>query len=172
MLHLYLLNLAFFRYFEGGVTYTEILEFLRVRHGYDMSLSALKRWLREKGMRKCPLEAILNDKSDIFEAVRDELSGSGADIDYRRIHKPLKSKGYICRDDVRQIVKQLDPDSVKLRKRKRLYRRRYVADGLNFVWHLDGHDKLKPFGFSIHGCIYGFSRYLIWLEVASSNKKP
>ena len=137
-----------------------------------MSLSALKRWLREKGMRKCSLEAILNDKSDIFEAVRDELSGSGADIDYRRIHKPLKSKGYICRDDVRQIVKQLDPDSVKLRKRKRLYRRRYVADGLNFVWHLDGHDKLKPFGFSIHGCIYGFSRYLIWLEVASSNKKP
>ena len=124
-------------------------------------------------MRKCPLEAILNDTSDIFEAVRDELSGSGADTDYRRIHKPLKSKGYICRrDDVRQIVKQLDPYSAKLRKHKRLHRRRYVADGLNFVWHLDGHDKLKPFGFSIRGSIYGFSRYLIWLEVASSNKKP
>ena len=73
---------------------------------------------------------------------------------------------------MRQIVKQLDPDSVKLRKRRRLHRRRYVADGPNFVWHLDGHDKLKPFGFSIHGCIDGFSQYLIWLEVASSNKKP
>ena len=36
----------------------------------------------------------------------------------------------------------------------------------------DGHDKLKPFGFSIHCCIDGFSRYLIWLEVASSNKNP
>ena len=34
------------------------------------------------------------------------------------------------------------------------------------------HDKLKPFGFSMHGCIDGFSRCLIWLEVASSNKKP
>ena len=85
----------------------------------------------------------------------------------------IKSKGYICRsNDVRQIVKQLDPDSVKLRKRRRLHRRRYVADGPNFVWHLDGHDKLKPFGFSIHGCIDRFSRCLIWLEVASSNKKP
>ena len=76
-------------------------------------------------------------------------------------------------DDVRQIVKQLDPpDSVKLRKHRRLHRRRYVADSPNFVWHLDGHDKLKPFRFSIHGCIDGFSQYLICLEVASSNKKP
>ena len=167
------INLAIFRYFEGGFTYIEILEFLRVRHGYLMTLSTLKRWLREKGMRKRPLEAIRNDTSDIFEAVRDEISGSGGDIGYRRVHKALKSKGYICRrDDVSQIFKQLNPDSVKLRKRRRLQRRRYVADGPNFVWHLDGHDKLKPFGFSIHGCIDGFSRYLIWLEVASSNKKP
>ena len=166
------INLAIFRYLEGDFTYTEILQFLRVRHGYVMSLLTLKKWLREKGMRKRPLEAIRNDTSDIFEAVGDELSRSGADIGYRRIHKELKSKGYICRrDDVMQIVKQLNPDSVTLRKRRRLHRRRYVADGSNFVWHLDGHDKLKPFGFSIHGCIDGFSRYLIWLEVASFNKK-
>ena len=85
----------------------------------------------------------------------------------------MKSKGYICRrHDVRQIVKQLDSDSAKLRKRRRLSRRRYAADVPNFVWYLDGHDKLKPFGVSIHGCIDGFSRYLIWLEVASSDKKP
>ena len=166
------INLALFRYL-GGFTYIEISEFLRVRHGYVMNLSTLKRWFREKGMIKRPLEAIRNDTSDILEAVRDELSGSGADIGYRRIHKALKWKGYIWRrDDVRQIVKQLNPDSIKLRKRRRLHRRRYVADGPNFVWHFDGHDKLKPFGFSIHGCIDGFSRYLIWIEVTSSNKKP
>ena len=107
------INLAIFRYFKGGFTYTEILEFLYVRRGYVMSLSSLKRWLREKEMKRSPLEAIRNDTSDIFEAVRDELSGSGADIGYRRIDKALKSKGYICRrDDVRQIVKQLDPDRV------------------------------------------------------------
>ena len=109
------INLAIFSYFEDGFTYTKILELLRVRHGYVMSLSTLKRWLRKKGMRKRPLEAIQNDTSDIFEAVRDGLSGSGADIGYRRIHKVLKSKGYICRrSDVRQIVRQLDPDGVKI----------------------------------------------------------
>ena len=61
------INLAIFRYFESGFTYTEILEFLRVRHGYVMSLSTLKRWFREKGVRQHPLEAIRNDTSDIFE---------------------------------------------------------------------------------------------------------
>ena len=38
--------------------------------------------------------------------------------------------------------------------------------------HIDGHDKLKSFGFSLHGCIDGISRRLIWLEVSSSNKNP
>ena len=36
---------------------------------------------------------------------------------------------------------------------------------------IDGLDKLKPFGFSLHGCVDGFSRRLLWLEVSSSNKK-
>jgi hypothetical protein len=31
---------------------------------------------------------------------------------------------------------------------------------------------LKTFGFSIHGCIDGFSRRLIWLEVGPTNKNP
>ena len=68
-------NLAIFRYFQGGFTYTGILEFLGVRHGYDMSLSTLKRWLREKGMWKRPLEATRDDVSDIFEAI-----GGGAEV--------------------------------------------------------------------------------------------
>ncbi|XP_031557523.1 uncharacterized protein LOC116294125 [Actinia tenebrosa] len=42
----------------------------------------------------------------------------------------------------------------------------------NFCWHLDGYDKLKPFGFSIHGGIDGFSQKILWLEVQRSNKNP
>ena len=44
--------------------------------------------------------------------------------------------------------------------------------GPNFLWHLDGYDKLKQFGFAIHGCIDGFSRFIIWLESASTNNDP
>lgn len=25
----------------------------------------------------------------------------------------------------------------------------------NFLWHIDGYDELKPYGFAIHGCIDG-----------------
>lgn len=35
-----------------------------------------------------------------------------------------------------------------------------------------GYDKLKPYGFPIHGAIDGYSRKILWLEVARSNNKP
>ena len=52
-------------------------------------------------------------------------------------------------------------------------RRRYICPGPNYVWHIDGYnDKLKPFGFAIHGAIGGFSRRILWLEVGRSNNNP
>lgn len=71
-----------------------------------------------------------------------------------------------------EILRELDPQGVADRSKKRLRRRSYIVPGPDFIWHLDGYDKLKPYGFSIHGCIDGFSRRLIWLEVGSTNKKP
>lgn len=46
----------------------------------------------------------------------------------------------------------------------------YYVKGLNFVWYIDGYDKLKFFGFSVYGCIDGFLRRLFWLEVGFINK--
>ncbi len=67
----------------------------------------------------------------------------------------------------------IDPEGVQNRRRHRLRRRRYSTLGPNFLlWHLDGWDKLKPYGFCVHGCVDGFSRRILWLEVASSNKDP
>ena len=31
----------------------------------------------------------------------------------------------------------------------------YLTQGPRYLWHIDGYDKLKPYGFSIHGCIDG-----------------
>ena len=41
-----------------------------------------------------------------------------------------------------------------------------------YVYNNDGYDKLKPFGFCIHGCIDGYSHRILWLEVAYSNNYP
>ena len=85
----------------------------------------------------------------------------------------LQAKEMICcRDDVKVTVKELDPEVVSLRRRRRLHHCKYISKGPNYIWHIDGHDKLKPFGFSVHDYIDGFSRKLIWLKVGSSNKNP
>eukprot|EP00731_Ephydatia_muelleri_P016141 Em0009g565a len=47
-----------------------------------------------------------------------------------------------------------------------------VNKGSNWCWHIDGYDKLKPFGFPIHACIDGFSRKIIWLELTATNNDP
>ena len=67
-------------------------------------------------------------------------------------------------------MKELDPEGVSLRRRRRLQQRKYISKRPNYTWHIDGHDKLKPLGFRVHGCIDGFSRKRIWLKVGSSNK--
>ena len=54
----------------------------------------------------------------------------------------------------------------------RLHQRTHIRPGPNLSWHVDGYDKLKPFGLSVHGCIDGFSRRLLWLQVQRSNKNP
>ena len=35
-----------------------------------------------------------------------------------------------------------------------------------------GYDKLKEYGFAIHGCVDGYSRYIVWMWVGYTNKKP
>ena len=37
---------------------------------------------------------------------------------------------------------------------------------------ISGYDKLKPYGFPIHGAIDGYSRKIIWLEVTRTNNNP
>ena len=69
-------------------------------------------------------------------------------------------------------LKQLDPDGSVNRSTRKLKCRQYQNQGPNFCWHLDGYDKLKPFGFPIHGCIDGYSRNIIWMKTIHSNNDP
>ena len=70
-------------------------------------------------------------------------------------------------------MRQLDAEGVSCRRSHRLSRRVYFSKvqesasnfflslscpllkGPNFIWHLDGYDKLSAYGFCIHGCIDG-----------------
>ena len=78
----------------------------------------------------------------------------------------------VSQNTLRQALKLIAPNCVTWRRKHRLQRRHYKARGPNHLWHLDGYDKLKPFGFCIHRCIDGYSRRIMWLEVGTTNNDP
>ena len=71
-----------------------------------------------------------------------------------------------------ELCRQLDPVGCHERKAHPQQRRQYTNPGRNFAWHTDGYDKLKPYGFPIHGCVDGFSRRVLWLKVSRTNNDP
>ena len=157
------------KYFNDGSSYFEIAELLNHVHDFQISLSTLKRWLKDNSLKRRPLAAVRSSNEEIRQAVQEELNG----IWYGRVHRALVRKGLVVRKhDVRLLVKELDPEGVMIRKRRHLCRRKYSNPGPNFRWHINGYNKLKYFGFSIRGCIDGFSRKILWLHVYASNKDP
>ena len=84
----------------------------------------------------------------------------------------IKNQLNVSRGIVAQIMKELDSVGADAKRRRTLRRRLCYSKGPSWVLHLDGYDKLKPFGFEIHGCIDGYSRRALWLNVLKSNKDP
>jgi len=84
----------------------------------------------------------------------------------------LKFDVNISRENVRKALLKVDPEGVETRRNKTIKRRIYQTEGPMDVLHIDGNDKLKRFGFAIHGCIDGFSRKIVWLNVSTTNNDP
>ena len=73
------------------------------------------------------------------------------------MHQKLMMNGLtIDHKRVRLIFKELDPLGVEQRARHHLTRRSYFSTGPNHTWDTDGYEKLKPFGFAIHGAVGKF----------------
>jgi hypothetical protein len=159
------------KYFCLGLSNAEILGFIVNVHGIRLSLRQLKRILTKS---KCTRRNNQDNVEDVVCAIENELKGSGSVIGYRSMHQRLTNEYglIVTRNTVRVVMKILDSDGVESRSRHRLRRRLYNAKGPNYLWHIDGYDKLKPFGFCIHGAIDGYSRCVLWLEVSSSNNDP
>ena len=157
-------------YFKRGYQYKEIIAVIKNEHDIDLSLRQLHRVLRQHGLYRKGHQTSTNIAIAFIE---QELQGSGSSLGYRQMHRLCCQNGIkITRKSVAIIQSMLDPEGVQIRKRNRLRRRLYYSQGPNWVWHVDGYDKLKPYGFPIHGAIDGFSRNVLWLEVCKSNKDP
>ncbi|MEQ2236129.1 hypothetical protein ILYODFUR_009306 [Ilyodon furcidens] len=145
------------KYFTEGHSHEVIRDFLAAKHNISLSLSTLKRRLQSVGLtRRTKYTPIVT----VQAAISDELKGSGQLLGYRALWQTLKQKYSLIvrRGDVMRLMGELDPSAVENRSRRRFVRRAYHSVGPNEIWHVDGYNKLKPYGIAISGCIDGFSR--------------
>ena len=158
-------------YFSKNYDYQTILRFLKKFHDINISRGTLLNRLKEYGLRR--RRCVVNE-GNIRHCIQQELDGSGGLLGYRAMWRKLHFKYGINvpRSVVQDLLFELDPEGCNARRVHRLKRREYLNPGPNHCWHSDGYDKLKPFGFPIHGCIDGFSRRVIWLRVTRTNNDP
>ena len=151
--------------------YEEISFIITEHHKIPLTIDRLKKAVSKLGLkrRKSPVDdGILDD------IVSNEVSTSLSLIGYRQM-KHVISRKYnidISYERVRQSLLRIDPEGVDLRSRNVIRRRIYFSNGPFHMIHIDGHDKLKKWGFAIHGGIDGFSRKILWLKVATTNNDP
>lgn len=158
------------KYFSEGYTYDEIRQILS-KNGFILSYRHLQRLISDLGLKR---KNLVESLPEITAAIVVELQGSGSCLGYKSMWQRLKQKYglTVYRETVLHLLRILDPEGVELRAKYKLHRRVYKVPGPNFAWHLDGYDKLKPFGFAVHGCVDGYSRKVIWFELGTTNNKP
>ena len=157
-------------YFSAGFSYQEILVLLSLHHGLEISLRQLHRYLRRLGLLR---RRNKDDLNIVNLKMKREISSSSSCFRYRLMHQKLRQMGVATdQETVRLTLKALDPEGVICRSRNRLKGRICISKGPNYMWHIDGSDKLKLFGFAIHGCMDGYSHKTIWLKTLPSNNDP
>ncbi|KAF3854256.1 hypothetical protein F7725_022311, partial [Dissostichus mawsoni] len=155
-------------YFGLGMSYQDILTTLALQ-GIIVSKSTLRRILRACGLNRRKYA----DLEVAIDYIVGQLGGPGQLHGYRWMYAKLLERGIrIRKEDVRILLSLLDPVNSQARLKRRLSRRKYFSQGPNFIWHVDGYDKLKPYGICINGCIDGYSRRIIWLKAAFTNSDP
>ena len=128
-----------------------------------MSLSTLKRYFKNENCFRRPLLGRRATYDEVKEVVSEEIRGNESNLGYWRVWSHLKTSGFlVTRENIRLALHELDPENVNKRRSHRLQRGKYHNPDPNYVWHIGRHDKLKPYGSSIHGCIGGYSREIIW----------
>ncbi|KAL3973710.1 hypothetical protein ACER0C_024917 [Sarotherodon galilaeus] len=157
-------------YFRLSFSNKEILSILAHSHQKVISVRTLKRICKRLGLFRRKNQSNLEE---VLAFVQQEIMTNGQMQGYRWLHLRAIQHGFVVsQDTVRCIIKLVDPQGVELRRARRLRRRQYSCRGPNALWHMDGYDKLKPYGIAISGCIDGFSRYVLWMEAYTTNNDP
>ena len=84
------------KYFSDGFLYLEVVALFSHVHDFQISLSTLKRWLKNNNLKRRPLAAARSSNEEIRQAVQEELNSNGSRVGYHRVHRALVRKRFGC----------------------------------------------------------------------------
>jgi hypothetical protein len=156
-------------YWHKGFHYNVIVAALMEQHNISISKRSLFRRCKEWGLSRSKDDIQKGNvtSQEVRAIIEVEAEGVNRDAGYRRM-KNILLQGHglqIRRDEVYAILRDLDPEGVQERRKRKLKRRIFRVPGPNHVWSSDGHDKLKPFGITIYGTVDAWSRKILNLQV-------
>ena len=167
-------------YVRQNMKRQEILDYMqRDFPCYPWSIPTLDRRLRYFNIRYIDNSVSI---STVAEAVRKEMEGPGKLLGYRNMNLKLRTEYGIRvpRQVVHDVMWDINPqalDERNIKKRAKKPKQPFVSDGANWVFSLDGHDKMmgfqnSTFPLAIYGCLDTFSRKIIFLHVWKGNSDP
>lgn len=164
---------------HAGLHRQEILDYMvRDYPQYAWSLRSLDRRLAHFRIKHTNY-AIPIDQ--VKEVVKLELDGPGKLLGYRALHQKIRQvhNMNVPRDLVYDIMSDVDPDGLRERAlgNKKRKKGHFTTRGVNWVYSLDGHDKLMGFAkntfpLAVYGCADTASRKILWIKVWMSNNNP
>lgn len=101
-----------FKYFTEGHSYEVIIDFLATKHNISISLSTLKRRLKDVSLTR---RTNYTPITSVRAAISEELKGSGQLLGYRAMWQTLKQKYSLIvrRGDVMRLMGELDRSGVE-----------------------------------------------------------
>ncbi len=128
----------------------------------------LRRWRKK-------IEFVDSMRTEISDDEIDHLVGLFVKDHPRRGERMLEAclasvNCRIVRRRLRESIKRVDPEGLLQRKAKPIRRRVYSVEGPHHLWHIDGNHKLNKFNLVVHGCIDGFSRFIIYARCCDNNR--
>ena len=89
----------------------------------------------------------------------------------RSVDGLLRAEGCVVqRQRIRDALWAADPEGIQFRLWRCLQCHEYNVEAPNSLWHIDGYHKLIRWKIVMHGAIDGFSRIIVYLQVANNNR--
>ncbi|XP_060921893.1 uncharacterized protein LOC132995765 [Labrus mixtus] len=138
---------------------------------FGVSKRTIRRHMKHSGLRKTDLYTPVADEE--LDRIVSEVHRSHPNTGYKLMRGHSNARGVrVPISRLRESLHRVDAEGVYMR-RLRLHvirRQQYSVPGPNSLWHIDGHHKLIRWRFVVHGGVDGFSRLVVYLNVAGNNR--